>query len=77
MPEHGRVYVHTKGMLSAKGVRVAVKLCGHRQRALGSEGKGSNGDSKAVLVSSEEACFRQSGSGARTGKASVRVPANT
>jgi hypothetical protein len=28
---------------------VTVKLCGHRQRALASEAKGSNGDSKAYM----------------------------
>ena len=37
-------------MLSSKGLRVVANLCGHRQRALASEVKESNGDSKAVYL---------------------------
>ena len=44
------VYVHNKGVLSAARLRVVVNLCGHRQRALASEAKGPNGDSKAVCL---------------------------
>ena len=50
MPANRCVYVHNKGVLSAAGLRVVVNLSGQRQRALASEAKVSNGDSKAVCL---------------------------
>ena len=58
--EDRSVCIHDKGVLSAaKGLRVLAKLRGHRQRALGSKTKVSNGDSKSMYACSKEACFRR------------------